>query len=104
MPLQSIAHVLRRSSKQRNSPKHTLQKLCKQGNIRGSFKVLEHNEHVSRSLISSTSTLSDEARSISIKTFLLYNLDHIFAFSFPGNDRIKSCYKYFQNVQLKIAK
>ena len=54
------------------SPKHTLQKLCRQGKLLGSFKVSEHIEHVSRSLISSTGTLSDEALSaISIKTLLL---------------------------------
>ena len=41
-----------------------------------------YNEHVSKSLISSTGTLSDEALSISIKTFLLHNLDNIFASAF----------------------
>jgi hypothetical protein len=48
-------------------------------------------------LISSTATLSDEALSISIKTFLLHNLDNIFASSLQGKDRIKSCYKYSQS-------
>ena len=42
-----------------HSPKHDLQKLCKQGRLLGSDKISEHKEHVSRSLISSTATLSD---------------------------------------------
>ena len=42
-----------------HSPKHDLQKLCKQGRLLDSDKISEHKEHVSRSLISSTATLSD---------------------------------------------
>ena len=42
-----------------HSPKHDLQKLCKQGRFLGSNKISEHKEHVSRSLISLTATLSD---------------------------------------------
>ena len=41
------------------SPKHTLQKLCKHDKLFGSFNVFEHNEHVRRSLSSSTGTLSE---------------------------------------------
>jgi hypothetical protein len=53
-------------------------------------------EQVSRYL-TSTGTLSDEVLAISIKSFLLHNLDNIFVSSFQGNDRIKSCYKYCQS-------
>ena len=67
-----------------HSPKHTLQKLCKHDKLLGSFNVFEHNEHVSRSLISSTGTLSGEALvlAIPIKSFPLHTLDNIFASGF----------------------
>ena len=42
-----------------HSPKHDLQKLCKQGRLLGSDKIPEHRKHASRSLILSTVTLSD---------------------------------------------
>ena len=56
-----------------NSPKHTLQKLCKQGKLLGSFSVCEHIEHVSRSFISSTGTMS-EALVILIEAFRFPNI------------------------------
>jgi hypothetical protein len=59
-------------------------------------------QHVSRSLISSTETLSDEALAISIKSFLLHNLDNIFVFSFQRNDRIKSCLLQIQSETAKV--
>ena len=60
-------------------------------------------QHVSSSLISSTGTLSDEALAISIKSFLLHNLDNIFVSSFQRNDRkIKIFVKVLDS--LKIAK
>ena len=64
------------------SPKHTLQKLCKHDKLLGSVNVFEHNEHVSRSLISSTGTLSCKVLAISVKIFSLHNLGNIFASAF----------------------
>ncbi len=66
-----------RRNKQIYLPIHTLQKLCKQGKLLGSFKVSEHKEQVRRYSISSTGTLSDEALAILIKTFLLHNSENI---------------------------
>jgi hypothetical protein len=88
------------------SPKQTLQKLWKQGKLLGSCRVSKHMQHVSRSLISSTETLSDEALAISIKSFLLHNLDNIFVFSIERNDRIKilkwSCHDIGHDIHHNI--
>ena len=54
-----LNHCIIFQGKTIHSPKHDLQKLCKQGRLLGSDKISEHKEHVSRSLISSTATLSD---------------------------------------------
>jgi hypothetical protein len=91
------------------SPKHTLQKWCRQDKLLGSFKVSEHIEHVSSSsLISSTATLSDEALSaisINLKLSCFHNLDNIFVSSFQSNDRIKlSFYKYCQSEGVGLLK
>ena len=67
-----------------HSPRQTLQKLCKQAKLRGSFKVCEQIEHVSISLISSTAgSLRNETFAISIETSFLLSQSVRFPTKWP---------------------
>ena len=84
-----------------HSPKHNLQKLCQQGRLLGSDKISEHKEHVSRSLISSTATLSDTTFAMILVQLRLYYFklwyQNIYAF-IKRNNHLGFCQRYNESV------